>query len=53
MNRLVAGLNQAILESLPKMDEPKNLKILRELGVIAAGGQVKAEHLPNPFDLAA
>ena len=29
MNRLVAGLNQAILESLPKMDEPKNLKIPR------------------------
>ena len=45
------GLDKATLESLPKMDQPDNLEILRELGDIAAGSQVKEEHFPRPFDL--
>ena len=48
---LDAGLDTASLESLPKMDEPDNLAILRELGDIAALSQVKPGHFPSQFDL--
>lgn len=49
--QLKAGLNKATLESLPKMDEPDNLVILRELGDVAEVSQVREEHFPRQFDL--
>ncbi len=51
--KLKPGLDKKTLESLPRMDVPANLPILRELGDIAAGQQVKPEHFPAGFDLKA
>ena len=51
--QLKPGFDRATLESLPRMDEPRNLAILRELGDIAADSQVREEHFPPGFDLAA
>jgi uncharacterized protein len=49
--KLKPDLDKATLKSLPEMDEPANLDILRELGDIAAGARVKEEHFPRQFDL--
>ncbi len=51
--RLKPGLTPKTVESLPRMDEPDNLEILRDLGATAAGEQVKPEHFPARFDLPA
>jgi uncharacterized protein len=49
--QLKPGLDNATLKSLPRMDEPDNLTILRELGDIAAASQVRERHFPSQFDL--
>ena len=41
------------IEQIRKMDDPSNMKELADLGAKAAKAQVKAEHLPAAFDLAA
>jgi hypothetical protein len=48
---LKPGLDPTVLASLPKMDVPENLELLREVGDLAAGRQVVPEHFPRPFDL--
>ena len=41
------------IEQIRKMDDLSNMKELADLGAKAAKAQVKAEHLPAAFDLAA
>jgi uncharacterized protein len=41
------------IEQIRKMDDPSNMTELADLGAKAAKAQVKAEHLPAAFDLAA
>lgn len=51
VHKLKPGLTDETIKSLPAMDEPDNLEILRELGKIAAEREVQPDHFPPRFDL--
>ncbi len=48
---LKPGLSDGTLDSLPAMDEPDNLGLLRDLGHLAAQRDIQDEHFPTRFDL--
>ncbi|MGQ0801355.1 MAG: patatin-like phospholipase family protein [Pseudomarimonas sp.] len=48
---LKPGVSEKTLASLPAMDKPANLDLLKELGELAAKKDVRDEHFPAVFDL--
>jgi len=51
VDKLKAGIDDKTLKSLPEMDKPANLMLLKELGELAAKRDVKASDFPAVFDL--
>jgi len=53
LKALGVDLSQDKVEQLRKMDVPANMGELADIGAKAAAAQVKGDHLPSAFDLAA
>lgn len=51
VDRLKPGIPRQTVKTLTEMDEPKNLALLKELGVLASREQVRGDLFPTGFDL--
>ncbi len=51
VDHLKKGVPDKTLASLPEMDRPANLDLLKELGALAADNHVRDDHFPAVFDL--
>ncbi|OQP66525.1 hypothetical protein A3860_13655 [Niastella vici] len=47
----ITNLSEATITNIMNMDVPANIDLLTQIGVAAAGVEVKAAHLPEAFDL--
>ena len=52
IDMLKPGVTDKTLKSLAEMDEPRNMKLLKELADIDATSKVVPKHFPAIFDLA-